>query len=89
MEKKDLQKDMAVFLSKECIYTKEFFGWHENMNQYKGTIQVIDSFSTNSNDRCRVGFHDMGFNWSVKDLKLLPKSSKPKSIHFDVKELVL
>jgi hypothetical protein len=89
MEKKDLQKDMAVFLSNECEYTERFFGWNEEMDKYKGTIQIIDSFSTHSNNHCRVGFYNTGFNWSVRDLKFIPKSPKPKSIRFDEKELCL
>lgn len=90
MEKKDLRTDMAIFISKECIYTKKFFGWNEEMDKYKGTIQVIDSFSNHSNNHnCANCYHTEGYNWSIRDLELLPKSPKPKSIHFDTKDLQL
>jgi hypothetical protein len=90
MEKEDLQKDMAIFISKGCEYTKRFFGWDDEMDKYKGTIQVINSFNKRSNGRCCISCYDTGgYNWSIKDLKLLPKSPKPKSTHFDTKDLHL
>jgi hypothetical protein len=90
MEKEDLQKDMAIFISKTCKNTKRFFGWDDEMDKYKGTIQVIDSFNKRSNGHCCVRCYDTeGYNWSNKDFELLPKSPKPKSIRFDTKDLHL
>jgi len=90
MEKKDLQTDMAIYISKNCKYTRDFFGWNKEMDKYKGSIQIIDSFNIHSNDYCFVECYDTkSYKWSIRDLEFLPKSPKPKLIHFDPKELIL
>ncbi len=90
MEKRNLRKDMAIFISRKCKYTDKYFGWNDEMDKYEGTIQVIKSFGERNIGNYYITCYDTEtYTWSIKDIELLPKCPKPKSIHFDVKDLHL
>jgi hypothetical protein len=90
MEKEHLFKGMKIMLSQDCSHTKEHFGWNEDMDKYKGTIQKIRTIDKYNDYRIRC--YDNTYNWSFKDL--LPIETNPvkenlKPVHFDPKDLVL
>jgi len=92
MEKEQLHIGMKILLSLDCTYTKDYFGWNENMDKYQGIVQKIESITRN---RIRIRCYGTGYNWSIKDMSpaegnsTVENDKNLKLIYFNQEELVL
>lgn len=79
-----LKPGQLVLVSKNCNATKAEIGWCRNMNQYLGTVQTIESKTSNFIE-LRT---EPKWGWHPDDLILYePVEIKNEPVLFDINEL--